>query len=273
MPRISQLKNFVKTLLVTRSPRSTWRLFTRTQRQAVISAAGLPRFHVRTGTTDSGHLRLALTSDFDLFEYNIHIPLQPKTILDIGANIGITAVSYARRYPDARIFAFEPFLPNYELLELNTASYPRITALSYGLGVSHCEQTYYCSDDELNFAGGTFYPVAENLDRPNVRLTLRTPQDFLDEHPLTDIDLIKIDTEGAENDILQSFPTDMLSRVKVIVGELHDVEDEQLITYLEQWFDVQRQHVQGRLSFFQAVNHAMDQHNRVPPNLVGSECG
>jgi tRNA G46 methylase TrmB len=39
------------------------------------------------------------------------------TILDIGANIGIMTASLARRFPKAKVYAFEPIPNNIEALE------------------------------------------------------------------------------------------------------------------------------------------------------------
>jgi hypothetical protein len=53
----------------------------------------------------------------------------PLTIVDAGANIGMTSLYFASRYSQARIFAIEPNPENYAALKLNTASEPRITVL------------------------------------------------------------------------------------------------------------------------------------------------
>jgi FkbM family methyltransferase len=47
-------------------------------------------------------------------------------IIDAGANIGLTSVVYANRYPEARVIAIEPEVSNFQLLKENAASYPNI---------------------------------------------------------------------------------------------------------------------------------------------------
>jgi len=44
-----------------------------------------------------------------------------------GANIGLTSVYFANRYPDARIFAIEPESENFRLLRLNSARYKTLS--------------------------------------------------------------------------------------------------------------------------------------------------
>lgn len=57
----------------------------------------------------------ANTYESEFFEFLNLIP--QGTILDIGANIGITAVPLARKFPTQRIHAFEPMPANYNTIE------------------------------------------------------------------------------------------------------------------------------------------------------------
>ncbi len=66
--------------------------------------------------------------------------------------------------------------------------------------------------------------------------------------------VLKIDTKGPAHDILTSFPDCVISRVSVIVGELHSVKDEETLEFLSQWFDVQHMPPKGRMSLFTAIN-------------------
>ena len=61
--------------------------------------------------------------DFATFEevilkedYNLNINFNPSTIIDGGANIGLTSVFFANRYPKAEIVAVEPEEGNFEML-------------------------------------------------------------------------------------------------------------------------------------------------------------
>ena len=73
---------------------------------------------------------------------------------------------------------------------------------------------------------------------------------------ITTVDVIKIDAEGAEHDILMSFPTDVLTSAQVISGELHrGPRDDELLDYLRQWFtlDVHVNPRSGRPHYFRAL--------------------
>ncbi|MBY0455976.1 MAG: FkbM family methyltransferase, partial [Gemmataceae bacterium] len=63
-------------------------------------------------------------------------PTPGDVIIDAGANIGLFAVWLARRHPDCRVLAVEPFGENFALLEANIASarVSNVSAHKAGLG-------------------------------------------------------------------------------------------------------------------------------------------
>jgi hypothetical protein len=52
--------------------------------------------------------------------YRLALQRPPSVIVDAGANIGLTSVYFALRYPAARIVAVEPEASNFALLTTNT---------------------------------------------------------------------------------------------------------------------------------------------------------
>jgi FkbM family methyltransferase len=60
--------------------------------------------------------------------------LDPKTILDIGANTGQFAVAINAIFPDTRILSFEPLPDCFEQLKRNMAKAKNFAAFNYGLG-------------------------------------------------------------------------------------------------------------------------------------------
>lgn len=53
---------------------------------------------------------------FSASPYNIELP---KTIIDIGANIGVLALRVHMEWPDAFIYCYEPFYQNIAALKKN----------------------------------------------------------------------------------------------------------------------------------------------------------
>jgi len=71
--------------------------------------------------------------------YYMDLGFEPQTIIDGGANIGLTSVYFANRYPGANIVSVEPEEMNFQLLEKNTRPYPAISLLRAGIWESEKE--------------------------------------------------------------------------------------------------------------------------------------
>src|SRR5215471_12567715 len=56
-----------------------------------------------------------------------------KTILDIGANVGATALYFHFSFPEAEVYAFEPGAENFRHLAENTRDFSQIHAFQFGL--------------------------------------------------------------------------------------------------------------------------------------------
>lgn len=59
------------------------------------------------------------TQIFILEEYNIKIDNEIKTIVDCGANIGLSSLFFLSKYPNATLIAIEPEKNNFNLLRRN----------------------------------------------------------------------------------------------------------------------------------------------------------
>src|SRR5215213_2166853 len=54
------------------------------------------------------------------------ISLELKTIFDVGANVGQTAIWFSESFPEAMLFSFEPISSTYDTLVKNVASNKKI---------------------------------------------------------------------------------------------------------------------------------------------------
>lgn len=178
----------------------------------------------RPGTSDEAIIKAVI---IDRTEYAFP-KFEPKIIFDIGANIGVVSVVLANVYPDAKIYSFEPVLENFTLLAENVSHYKNITPKWYGLGRESGKARIYHSEDPTNLGG--FSNHIKHGDGLMVHLT--GISEVCKEFGVPD--LIKIDTEGAEYDILTNMPN--LDKVKWICGELHGVRDYALLDHLSKDF-------------------------------------
>lgn len=214
--------------------------------------------HYRIGTSDVHVIHSVLLRSGKKAEYWIPDRVQPQTVLDIGGNIGAAAVYFASTYRRARVLTFEPIAENFALLKRNVAPYSNIEAFDFALGPSDESVQLIESPDRRNLGGYSIFQRGATSDASRVTVSSRAIGSVLAESGVQTADVIKVDTEGAEWNILTAIPEPILSRVKWIVGELHGENDFELLAYLSRWFEVGiRKSVDRALCNFSARNRAL----------------
>jgi len=189
-------------------------------------------------------------------EYWVPEEIAPSVIFDIGGNVGMTSIYYSSIFPNARIYTFEPVKRNYEILKLNTENIKNIQSFNFGLGSENQEMKIFSANDETNNGGFSIYSENTDVNQTSYEnIKIKNAGEVIKELGINNIDLIKIDTEGAEYDILRSMNPKILSNVKWIIGELHSVNDYKLLDYLSEWFDIDLdKNLKSKLSLFNACN-------------------
>ncbi len=200
--------------------------------------------YYRPGTSDRGLVYNILIQKGKKAEYRIPDNISASTILDIGANIGITAIWMAKKFPDAKIYCFEPMQDNFEILQKNIKSYENIIAFNFGLGAKTETVDIYANQDINNQGGFSMHQLNNDDDNYGTenkaydQIEIKNTAKQISDLKLRSIDIIKIDTEGAEHEILTSIPDELLSRTQWIMGELHGVKNFETLTFLNQWFSI-----------------------------------
>jgi FkbM family methyltransferase len=138
-----------------------------------------------------------------------------KTILDVGANCGAWALGAHRICPNAQIYCFEIASETRSQLKANLSRLPNIHALDFGLGDLErpVRVKYYPERDSLTSMYD--YPHPERC-RWNTEMICRG-DDFLQSQGLDQIDLLKVDTEGADLCVLKGFDAALSSHSISIV--------------------------------------------------------
>lgn len=218
--------------------------------------------YYRPGTSDLGLVYNILFKAGAQGEYWLPQSVPHTTILDIGANAGIVSRYLSWRFPEATIHSFEPIPGNVEVLRLNASGIARINVHPFGLGDRNGTFPLYIpTDDRTNM--GMFSMYSSVKEGRRIEAQIRAVPEVLKELGLRDIDIIKIDTEGAEHAILRAFPPEVLASVKWIYGELHSQGLEQpkdfaVLDYLSQWFTIECQKPLHRSNYsFDACNRAI----------------
>ena len=149
---------------------------------------------------------------------------QMRTIVDIGANMGAFAVYAALSCPSARIFCYEPIRGNFEVLTQNiriNGIDERVTAIQRAVASTSGSRVISLGSSPLH----SLVRGPEGAERQSVSCT--TLSEIIEDHKLDEIDLLKMNCEGAEYEILESCPAPELRRVIRIRLEYHNLDSEQ----------------------------------------------
>lgn len=141
------------------------------------------------------------------------LPSELNVIYDIGANVGGWTKVIKDKYPNSKVHAFEPDEVNFEALkECGT----KLTAYKIGI--------YYGKDfGKLQWRAdgniGALFLEYVNAGEPRVDLEQLIELFTLEELKLPKPDLIKMDVEGAEENIIQN--STLLKETPYIIVEWH----------------------------------------------------
>lgn len=181
------------------------------------------------------------------------ITLPPGScIFDVGANIGMFSLFAHHQCQDATIYSFEPIPPIFTLLRLNTELYG-VNAKIFNCGLASASGTasftYY---PQVSVASTRFGDTAEQqamiksylrnqtseelssdalddlltmrLQGEQITCQFKTLSEVIAEQGITQIDLLKVDTEKSEYDILLGIAEEDWPKIKQIVLEVHEVQ-------------------------------------------------
>jgi len=132
-------------------------------------------------------------------------------ILDIGANIGQSAVGFRKAFPNAHIISVEPDPGTFEQMRANTASLTNIELVQNAVGDVPGEATFYrYHADQTNSilpkaADVDQYLVSSELMKPagEISVPVTTVDEICRARGISQVDLLKSDTQGYELKVLE----------------------------------------------------------------------
>jgi FkbM family methyltransferase len=198
-----------------------------------------------TGRLSGGTVRLRMRSPFrgifvlrenpsdlmtftEVIESEVYRPVfehvrSAKTVVDLGANVGLTSLCFAARWPDCRIIAVEPNAGTFAVLERNLSPLVRqgrcqvVRAAIWSREASLVEDSSVPREKFNGFRVGEATAGDDTTaDRyPGISMSM-----LMRRYGIGEIDLLKIDIEGAETELF-SGDVSWLTRTGAIAIEFH----------------------------------------------------
>ena len=146
----------------------------------------------------------------------------PKRIIDVGANIGATAIYFLSHFPNAEIFCYEPSLRNYMYLQKNTKHFSNIKNFQYGLNNESIQIELFHGKDQP--AQDSIIMSKETAENSEVVNLVKASEEIA-KKGIKEISILKIDTEGCEVPILSEFQLLENANIDMIYIEYHSEDD------------------------------------------------
>jgi FkbM family methyltransferase len=164
-------------------------------------------------TLFSHHDLLTLNEIFCRIDYRLD-PV-PQVVVDVGSNIGLSGLYFLTRAPTVRCHLYEPVPQNLERLEANLGRLrERATLNPYAVGDAEGEV-------EFGIEASGRYGGINVATGHSIMVRCRSINSVLEDILAREarIDLLKIDTEGAEERTLRAIATSYLDRIGAIYLE------------------------------------------------------
>jgi FkbM family methyltransferase len=119
-------------------------------------------------------------------------------VFDIGGNYGWYSIHIAKKFPNNKIYTFEPLPNTFSTLinNINLNDTQNINPINIGLSKEKGEFTFYC-DPNLT-VNASLTNVGENSNAIEVKCKVDVLDSFVMENSIKKLDFIKCDIEGAE---------------------------------------------------------------------------
>lgn len=143
-------------------------------------------------------------------EYDLTTLIRKKdpVCFDVGANVGQTITSFKKTFANPLIFAFEPATQTYQSLVQRFGNDSRVKLFGMALGEAESKRELVnFKASELNSflkpaAGTSYFQEDIQISRTEI-VDISTVDTIMKKHQLSEIDILKIDTQGFEMSVLK----------------------------------------------------------------------
>ena len=157
-------------------------------------------------------------------EYDsLNLPETAKTIIDLGANIGLSALFFIKKFPASRIVAVEPDAVNFSIMEKNLEKFSKsISFLQAAIWPTDGEVSLVEEDDDHTSLGAWGYRTEASNGNSGLSVKAVTIPTIMKQYGMDFVDILKVDIEGAEYELFEKNYEDWIDKVGLIIIETHD---------------------------------------------------
>ena len=137
-----------------------------------------------------------------------------NSVVDLGAHIGLTTLYFAQYFPMARFVCVEPNPANVEILKRNILWLGERVRVIEGAISNHSGEENF---DDSGWSWGGHLSGSKQLGR---MVRCYTMEEIIETSGLDKIDILKVDIEGAEQQLFGS-ENKWLRKIRMIIIELH----------------------------------------------------
>jgi FkbM family methyltransferase len=145
--------------------------------------------------------------------------LRIETVFDVGANIGQSARSYLANFRHAEIYCFEPVTATHRQLEARLGGYDNVHIFQLALGAAEGAGTMVLEgQSDMFFLRRGANEAVISDETPLEQVAVEKLDNFCAGRGIPQINYLKIDTEGADLDVLKGAER-MLSSQQIDIVE------------------------------------------------------
>jgi FkbM family methyltransferase len=142
-----------------------------------------------------------------------------NTIVDVGANIGQSAIRFRAAFPKARIVCLEPVSGTFAELKRRTAQLD-VDYFNIALGSENTRSTIYLTSHAFSTTNSLVRSTVEAMAGTE-EVVVETLDFFVDQQKISEIDILKIDVEGFDLEVLKgAVQTLTAGKIRFVIMEV-----------------------------------------------------
>jgi FkbM family methyltransferase len=145
--------------------------------------------------------------------------IKVESILDLGANIGLSSIYLSAHLSPSKIIALEPSKSTFDRLERNLESTANVKCIQKGVW---SRNAFLKADTNFRDGEDWSFRLVETSVKEEAIIEAVGLDDLMNSEQISQIDLLKIDVEGGEVELFKSNHLPWLQKTKIIALEIHD---------------------------------------------------